>query len=185
MDDLQAILRLKNGDINGLEFLISKYQDKAVRTAYLVTRNEPMAEDVVQEAFVNFFEHSRQFDECRPFEPYFMVSVMNAALNAASREKRFLQLPQEFDVSDLEPLLSRSLSVESEVERSQLNTEILALLAKLSPRQRVVVVQRYYLDMSEKEMSEVSRVAPGTIKWLLNAARTRMRALLEAERNEE
>jgi RNA polymerase sigma-70 factor (ECF subfamily) len=47
MDDLQAILRLKSGDINGLDFLITKYQVKAVRTAYLVTRNRPMAEDVV------------------------------------------------------------------------------------------------------------------------------------------
>jgi hypothetical protein len=43
MDDLQAILRFFSGDINGLDFLISKYQVKAVRTAYLVTRNEPMA----------------------------------------------------------------------------------------------------------------------------------------------
>ncbi len=37
MDDLQAIRRLKNGDIGGLEILIARYQAKAVRTAYLVT----------------------------------------------------------------------------------------------------------------------------------------------------
>lgn len=185
MDDLQAVRRLKSGDINGLDFLISKYQVKAVRTAYLVTRNKPMAEDVVQDAFVHFYERVRQFDECRIFEPYFMVSVMNAALNVALREKRILPLPQEADEADFETILSRSLSVESEVERSQLKVEMLDLLSRLSPRQRVVVVQRYYLEMSEKEMCEVSRTAPGTIKWLLNAARTRLRGLLEAERNEE
>ena len=109
MDDLQAILRLKSGDINGLDFLISKYQVKAVRTAYLVTHNRPMAEDVVQDAFVHFYERVHQFDECRLFEPYFMVSVMNAALNAALREKRILPLPQDADEADLETLLSRSL----------------------------------------------------------------------------
>ncbi len=185
MDDLQAILRLKNGDINGLDFLISKYQVKAVRTAFLVTRNKPMAEDVVQDAFVHFYERVRQFDECRLFEPYFMVSVMNAALNVALREKRILPFPQEADETDLKSLLSRSLSVESEVERSQLKAEMLDLLARLSPRQRAVVVQRYYLEMSEKEMSKVSRTAPGTIKWMLNAARKRLRALLETERIEE
>ena len=185
MDDLQAILRLKSGDIKGLDFLITKYQDKAVRTAYLVTRNEPMAEDVVQDAFVHFFERVRHFDESRNFEPYFMVSVMNAALNAALREKRNLPFPEESEEADLETLLSRSLTVESEVERSQVKSEMLTMLDKLSPRQRAVVVQRYYLEMSEKEMSKVSRTAPGTIKWLLNAARTRLRALLEAERNVE
>ena len=85
---------------------------------------------------------------------------MNAALNVALREKRILPLPQEADETDLETLLSRSLSVESEVERSQLMAEMMSLLARLSPRQRAVVVQRYYLEMSEKEMSEVSRTAP-------------------------
>ena len=185
MDDLKAVLRLKNGDINGLDFLISKYQVKAVRTAYLVTRNRPMAEDVVQDAFVRFYERVHQFDESRPFEPYFMVSVMNAALNVALREKRIHPLPLEADEADLETLLSRSLSVESEVERAQMKAEFLAFLSRLSPRQRVVVVQRYYFDMSEKEMCEVSRTAPGTIKWLLNAARTRLRGLLVTERNEE
>ncbi len=185
MDDQQAVFRLKSGDLNGLSFLITKYQLKAVRTAFLVTHNKPMAEDIVQDAFMGFYKRVHQFNECKPFEPYFMVSVINASLNAALREKRIIPLPQDAEEADLEPLLSRSLSVESEVERSQLKAEMLALLARLSPRQRVVVVQRYFLEMSEKEMSEVSRTAPGTIKWLLNAARTKLRGLLEGERIEE
>ena len=185
MDELQAIFRLKSGDIGGLEYLISKYQRKAVRTAFLVTRDEPLAEDVVQDAFVHFYDRIHQFDESRPFEPYFMVSVTNKALNAALRENRILPMKEELDAVDLEPLLSRSLSVEGEVETSQLKKEILAVLARLSPRQRTVVVQRYYLEMSEKEMSEASQAAPGTIKWLLNAARGRLRILLGTERTEE
>jgi RNA polymerase sigma-70 factor (ECF subfamily) len=57
-------------------------------------------------------------------------------------------------------------------------------MQKLSPRQRAVVIQRYFLEMSEKEMAAESEAAAGTIKWLLNAARERMRNLL-AERSEE
>ena len=88
MDDLQAIRRLKNGDIGGLEILIARYQAKAVRTAYLVTHDEPMAEEVVQDAFVRFYERARQFDERRAFEPYFLRMVVNAALNAVEKESR-------------------------------------------------------------------------------------------------
>jgi len=44
-------------------------------------------------------------------------------------------------------------------------------------------VQRYFLEMSEKEMAEAAGTSIGTVKWLLNAARTRLRALLE--RSEE
>jgi hypothetical protein len=40
MDDLQAIRRLKGGDIGGLETLITRYQEKAIRAAYLVIHNK-------------------------------------------------------------------------------------------------------------------------------------------------
>lgn len=185
MDDLTAILRIKKRDMSGLEYLISRYQRKAVRIACLVTRDEPLAEDVVQDAFVNFYERIHQFNEKKPFEPYFMVSVTHAALNAIQRAKRILPLDEDDGADHFETLLSQSLGVESEVERLQLKNEMLTILDGLSPRQRAVVVQRYYLEMSEKEMSEISQTAPGTIKWLLNAARTRLRLLLDPERTEE
>jgi RNA polymerase sigma-70 factor (ECF subfamily) len=41
-----------------------------------------------------------------------------------------------------------------------------------------VIVQRYFLEMSEKEMAEGAGTASGTVKWLLNAARERLRGLL-------
>lgn len=91
MDDVQAIRRLKNGDIGGLESLIARYQARAMRTAYLVTHTEPLAEEVVQDAFIRFYEHAGQFDERRAFEPYFLRMVVYAALNAVERESRFVR----------------------------------------------------------------------------------------------
>lgn len=186
MDDQQAIRRLKDGDIGGLEQLIACYQAKAVRTAYLVTHDEPMAEDVVQDAFVRFYERVRHFDERRPFEPYFLRCVVNTALNAVEKEHRSAAVQDEaIDFHGLEQLLSRALSVEAQVEFAERKREILQALGALSPRQRVVAVQRYYLEMNEKEMTEALNIAPGTIKWLLNAARSRLRALLSSERSVE
>lgn len=186
MEDLQAIRRLKNGDIGGLEQLIACYQSRAVRTAYLVTHDEPMAEDVVQDAFVRFYERIHHFDERRPFEPYFLRCVVNAALNAVEKESRSTaSLDDEASCEGLERLLSRALSVEEQVEFAEYKREILQALRALSPRQRAVAVQRYYLEMSEKEMTEALEIAPGTVKWLLNAARIRLRALLGSERSVE
>lgn len=186
MDDLQAIRRLKSGDIGGLEILIACYQAKAVRTAYLVTHDEPMAEDVVQDAFVRFYERVRHFDERRLFEPYFLRSVVNAALNRVERESRSnASLDETINPYALERLLACALTVEEQVEFTQLKREILQALGKLSPRQRAVAVQRYYLEMSEKEMTEALDIAPGTVKWLLNAARTQLRTLLGSKRSVE
>ena len=184
MEDLLAIRRLKRGDIDGLEYLIARYQGKAVRTAFLITHDEPMAEDVVQDTFVRFYQRADCFDETRPFEPYFMRSIVNAALNSIKREKRGSSFT-EGDTSELENLLEEAASVEEQVEFKTLKWQILDVLAELPPRQRAVIVQRYYLEMSEKEMSEALDASPGTVKWLLNAARTRLRSLLGSERMAE
>ncbi len=64
------------------------------------------------------------------------------------------------------------------MEFSQLKADILSALRKLSPRQRAVIVQRYYLGMSEKEMVHALDIAPGTVRWLLDEARKRLRGLL-------
>ena len=40
MEDLQAIRRLKRGDMGGLECLIARFQEKALRVAFLITRSQ-------------------------------------------------------------------------------------------------------------------------------------------------
>ncbi|HLC04290.1 MAG TPA: sigma-70 family RNA polymerase sigma factor [Anaerolineales bacterium] len=183
MDDRQSIHRMKSGDIGGLELLVRRYQVKAVRAAFLVTQDAALSEDVVQETFVRLFQHIHHFDESRPFEPYLMRSVVNAALNAIRQDRKSTSL--DADPVLLENLLEQAASVEAQVESAQLADEVLLALSELSPRQRAVIVQRYYLEMSEREMAQTLDAAPGTIKWLLNAARTRLRKLLGAERSAE
>ncbi len=184
MDDLQAILRMKHGDPGGLEILMERYQVKAARAAFLITHDESIAQDVVQETFIRIYQRIRQFDESHPFEPYLMRSIINASLNAVRGNARIVSL--DSDTNGLENLLDRATSVESQIEFVQLQHKILDALSKLSPRQRAVIVQRYYLDMSEWEMVFALDAAPGTVKWLLNAARKRLRHLLgqKGESNE-
>jgi len=182
MDDLQAIQRLKAGDISGLETLVRRHQSKAVRVAFLITHDEGLAEDVVQDTFVRIYQRIHQFDPSRPFEPYLLRSVVNAALNVAQKARH---LSMEGDLQQVEGLLSQAASVESDLEYLQLKQRILAALAVLEPRQRAVVIQRYYLEMSEKEMAAALDAPPGTVKWLLNTARARLNELLGSERSAE
>lgn len=193
MDDAQAVRRLKNGDIGGLELLVTKYQVKAARVAFLITHDEAAAEDIAQETFVRLFQRMRVFDEARPFEPYLMRSVVNAALNYTRQQKRSVSL--EGDTAAIEDLLIKTApaataaaaaaDVETQVEYAQRKHEILAALSQLSPRQRAAIVGRYYLDMSEQEMTHLLDAPRGTVKWLLNAARTRLRSLIVPERSLE
>jgi RNA polymerase sigma-70 factor (ECF subfamily) len=178
-DDLLAIHRLKRGDIGGLEVLIARYQVKAIRAAFLIVHDEALAEDIVQDTFIRFYQSAGHFDELRRFEPYFMRGVVNASLNALEKESRVVALGSD-DSSVIEPMLDRAASVETQVEALQLKQQILSYLSDLPPRQRVAIVQRYYLEMSEQEMADALDAAPGTIKWLLHSARTRLRSLLSS-----
>ena len=178
MDEKQAIQRLKNGDIKGLEFLVERHQTKAVRTAYLITRDRGLAEDVVQDSFIQAFRAIRGFDETRLFEPWFMRSVVNAAVKTMQRSARQIEVGEEADEALLSELAARVESVESQVESIEVQNQIWDAMQKLSPRQRAVIVQRYFLEMSEKEMAEEAGTAVGTVKWMLNAARSRLRSLL-------
>jgi RNA polymerase sigma-70 factor (ECF subfamily) len=187
MDDLQAIRRLKSGDAGGLEILVTRYQRKAVQTAFLITHDEQLADEVVQETFVRLYQHIRHFDESRPLGPYLLRSVANAALNAAKKTRRWVQIGAGNDtiVEAVAELLSEATSLEDQAEYHALRERIFKAMQSLSPRQRAVIVQRYYLGMSEKEMAESASVAPGTIKWWLNSARASLRHLLHPERSPE
>jgi RNA polymerase sigma-70 factor (ECF subfamily) len=179
---LQAIQHLKDGDIGGLETLVVRHQAKAVRVAFLITHDETLAEDVVQDTFMRIYHRIKRFDLSRPFEPYLLRSVVNAALDVAQKTRH---LSLEGDLDQVEGLLSQAASVESELEYIQLKQRIVAALAKLEPRQRAAVIQRYYLEMSEKEMAAALDAAPGTVKWLLNTARAKLHDLLGSERSAE
>lgn len=176
MDDLQAIRCIKKGDWSGLEVLMERYQVRAVRAAFLILHDESAAQDVVQDTFIRICRRIHQFNEEHAFEPYFFGSVIHAALNAVRGNHKFVSLDEKSE--EIEHLLDRAVSAESQVEFLQFQHEILTALSELSPRQRAAIVQRYYLEMSEKEMAFAMQAAPGTVKWLLNAARDRLRRLL-------
>ncbi len=176
MDEETAIQRLKHGDIQGLEFLVARYQVKALRVANLITRDLPLAEDVVQDCFLGLIRAIRTFDRQRPFEPWFFRSVVHAATRAAQQQARQVYAESEDDW--FERVFGSTRSAEDEVQALEDQQRLLDALQKLSPRQRAVLVQRYFLGWSEKEMVTELGISAGTVKWLLNAARNRLRSLL-------
>lgn len=182
LKEQEAIQRLKHGDINGLRILVEIYQIRAVRTAYLITRDIGLAEDVVQDSFIQAYKSIQGFDGTRPFEPWFMRSVVNASVKIMQKSAQQIEVGDDSE-EIFSRLVERVESVEAQVESIEVQNKIWEAMQKLSPRQRAVIVQRYFLEMSEREMAEEADTATGTVKWLLNAARERLRALL-AERND-
>lgn len=180
MQEHEAIARLKRGDISGLEYLVREHQVQALRTAMLITRDKALAEDVVQNTFIRVYQKIEQFDESRPFAPWFMRSVANAAVQARKKNQRTLSLSDEItDGVTFEDLLTDSTdNPDQQLEAKERQEFIKSALDKLTPEQRATVVMRYFLDMSEQDMSTALDTPKGTIKWRLHESRKRLRGLL-------
>lgn len=174
-----AVARLKSGDIRGLAALVEAHQVKAARAAYLIVRDAALAQDIVQAAFLRFYERIGTYDSTRPFAPYFMRMVVNDALAALRKRARSTSLDApdgEINLGDILP--DPALIPDGEIEAAELRGAVEAALDKLSPKQRAAVVLRYYLGLSEADMAASLDVPPGTVKWRLHAAKKQLRTLL-------
>ena len=178
MDEQIAISRMKQGDLNGLELLVKRYQVRAVHAAYLILYDRALAEDVAQTAFVKVTERIHQFDEQRPFAPWFFRIVVNDALKAAKRRRQSLSLDEQMDESALRLaawLRDPTPQPPQLVEEKEMRQWILQAIRSLTPEQRAVVVMRYFLEMSEAEMCIQLDRPLSTIKWWLRDARKSLR----------
>ena len=174
MDEREAIARLRRDDISGLEMLVRLHQTEATRIARLITRDQALAEDVVQTAFVRVYERIEQFDPSRPFAPWFFRIVSNDAIRAAQQSSR--QVPT--DSGFLNQIQDDALSPDDIIATLDQFESVTEALQLLSPSQRAVIVLRYYAGLTDLEVAMQLESAPGTIRWRLHAARKRLRQLL-------
>jgi RNA polymerase sigma-70 factor (ECF subfamily) len=188
MEDRIAISRIKQGDLNALETLVNRYQVQAVRAAYLILYDRSLAEDVVQTAFVKSAQRIHQFDDRRPFGPWFSRIVVNDALKLAKMQQRSISLDEHLDDSTVQFakwLADPDPNPEQLMEQNETRQVILKAIQSLPPEQRAVVVMKYFFDMRMSDMSVKTGRPLSTIKWWLRDARKRLRGLMEPTKAQE
>ncbi len=181
MEEREAIAQLKLGDIGGLEVLVKLYQTEALRTAYLIVRDNAQAEDIVQSAFVRVHERISQFDSGRPFKPWFLRIVANDAIKFVQRTQITFSLDADsIDARDSTLRQSSESSLpEAILERAETREELWSLLGDLPPRQRAIVVLRYYVGLDSSEIADLLDIPPGTVRWRLHSALNRLNGFLK------
>ena len=183
MDEKEAIRLLMKKDLRGLTWIMEKYQVRALRSAVLVTRDRDLAEDVVQGKFVELYRKMRTFDPNRPFAPWFLRGVINAAIDVSHSEH--YEMPSTDCLAEFERLADRTMLPETKLIQKELTKRVQESLMMLSPEQRGTIVMRYYLEMSEEEIAETAKVPKGTVKWRLHNARRRLQRILSYKSEKE
>jgi RNA polymerase sigma-70 factor (sigma-E family) len=157
--------------MNGFDEFVSGNLEQLLRTAYLITWDVGEAEDLVQECL---FKVARRWSRVRRMaqpRAYVRRILLNLALDdARGRGRRRDELD---GVSAIAEDPSRDL-----LGGLETRAELLDALARLTARQRAVLVLRYFNDLTEAQTAEVLGCSPGTVKSNASRGLARLREAL-------
>ena len=139
--------------------LADLYRDhrmRMVRLAVLLVDDPGTAEDVVQEAFTGLHRHWAGLRDEAAAVAYLRTAVVNGSRSVLRRRRtaRDYVPPHQVNARSAESLAMLSAEHQAVVEA----------LGTLPPRQREVLVLRYYGGMSEVEIADATGISRGTVK---------------------
>lgn len=137
------------------------------RLAYLLTGDRHQAEDLVQVTFERIARRWERVVADGDPDPYVRRTMLTQHVSLWRRRWRNVELrarPPEPPPTDETAATERAVVVRQ-------------ALAKLAPRQRAVLVLRYFEDLTEVETAAVLRCSPNTVKSQARDGLARLRTL--------
>jgi RNA polymerase sigma-70 factor (sigma-E family) len=145
-----------------------------VRIAALLVGDVETAEELVQDTFVAMHGRWGRLRDPEAAAAYLRQAVVNRSRSALRRravERRHAPLPDP----DAE-------GADAGVLRADDRNAVMSALRALPPRQREVLVLRYYADLSEREIAEAVGISQGAVKSHASRGMAALRTTLESIR---
>jgi RNA polymerase sigma-70 factor (sigma-E family) len=143
-----------------------------MHTAYLLTGDAGRAEDLVQTALAKAYVAWRRVRDVEDPDAY----VRRILINAHASERRRKRVREWFPGTVPEPAVADR--AEAVADRSAL----MAALGSLAPRQRAVVVLRFWEDRSENDVAHLLGCSVGTVRSQASRGLAKLRASPELSR---
>lgn len=189
-DHTEASSKQLGGGSSFMEGLYQKYKALLFQKAGQYANDPYAREDIVQNTVLRLL---RREERLRALEPaaltaYLALTVRSAALEYLRAERRdgldALPLPDEEDEEYI-PLYSAEtpLTLEEQMLLGHRNEEVRTAIERLSERDRLALMGKYFLELNNQELAELLNVTPGALRTLL--CRARGRVLDELRREED
>jgi RNA polymerase sigma-70 factor (ECF subfamily) len=178
-DEAALALRARSGDRDAFGELVERYADQARRVARAVLQDADDADDAAQDAFLAALVKLHQYDAQRPFGPWLMRIVSNAATDR--RRRRTVRRAESLQ----EGLIAGGARPDAVAERAALNDRLRGALAQLPPRRSLAVTLFDVEGYSHAEIAEMLGIPEGTVRSEVFHARRRLRTLLADWREAE
>lgn len=174
-----ALMQLPRRGRTRIEFerFVDGCAGELLRTGYLIVWDLAEAEDLVQETLLRV---ARRWPRVRGMDQpvaYARRILVNLAIDDAKRRSR---RRGELEPPDGLPLQAHADEAAARALGAlDARAELLGALAVLPPRQRAVLVLRYFEDLSEAQTAQTLNCSVGTVKSTASRGLTRLREALE------
>jgi RNA polymerase sigma-70 factor (ECF subfamily) len=183
--DRELLRQVRNGDPDGVAFreLFRRNAGVAKTVALRVTRSAELAEEAVQEGFLQLWRAPERFDAARATVRRWILTLVHArAVDLVRREQA---QRRRTDVAAAEPIVLHDPADEvvAEVARPAEEASVRAALDTLPQAQRDVIELMYFGGVSQTGVAEALGLPLGTVKSRALLAMRKLRtALVEVER---
>jgi len=173
MDEIY-IRNVLNGDANSFRFIIKNYKDIAFSLAMSVVKDEFVAQEVLQTAFVNAFAKLSTFKGKSKFSTWLYRIVINEAFKAIKKQNSEIITFGGASVFTTPEIDGFTLGIDADEQRFYINE----VLKMISPKESLILRLFYLEENSIEEIEEITGWTTSNIKVLLHRARISMKAQL-------
>lgn len=165
--------RIKSGDVEAYEDLITHYQSRVFSYCLRMTGNFHDAEELAQDVFVKVFRHIDQYDSGKGALStwIFRIAHNNCANHLRNQGVRR-------DKPGLEEMLHSLPEPGDPYRRVDQQADLASALAGLETADRELVLMKDYLDLKVSEIAQILDIPSGTVKSRLHTARARLKSLI-------
>ncbi|WNF35041.1 RNA polymerase sigma factor [Bacillaceae bacterium IKA-2] len=155
--------------------LYDMYYLRVYKTAYFITKDIHLSQDILQETFIKAFNRYDDLKDKEKVGAWLSSIAARTAIDALRSKKRRAYLPLENSLFDKKSVNEQRISsVEQEVERNILKEKIWDHIDQLPSEYRVVIVLKYIHEMKDQEISDYLNIKVGTVKSRLHRAKYKM-----------
>ncbi len=166
------IEQLQLGEKHALDLFVRENQDAIYRTCLAYVQNEFDAADITQNVFIKALEKINQYKGEAKISTWLIRIAINLSINyLRDNKKRLLQSDiAEIDIEE---------NPDNKFTRAETRKAVRKAIFKLPEKQRKVFILNFYLELSYKEISEITDYSISSIESLLFRARKKLKALLQ------
>lgn len=179
--DAEIVDLVRAGQTGLFEMLMRRYNQRLFRVVRSVVNNDAEAEDVLQEAWVNAYQHLDQFAGRSSFSTWVTRIAFHEALARTRKSKRWTPIedPEGEIIPEANRRQSTSETPEDQVVRRQLGQMLQAAVDTLTETYRAVFVMREVEQMSTFETAECLGLSEEAVKTRLYRSRALLRRELQ------